>query len=124
MVFKHSTGTFPPGHFCATPLISYTVGHERPRHTAPPRCSPLAASPIPHRVQALSTRLPVTSRSCSRVPARLLHWDSFLRVWATSTITREDQSSGAEDEDALRRSRFLCSRSSVLEQSPSCYSSC
>ena len=28
-----------------------------------------------------------TSRNFSRVPARLLHWDSFLRVWATSTIT-------------------------------------
>ena len=27
-----------------------------PRHNAPPRCSPLAASPIPHRVQALFTR--------------------------------------------------------------------
>src|SRR6218665_2292424 len=47
----------------------------------------LAASPIPHRLQALSTRLSITSRSCSRVPARLLHRDSFLRVWATSTIT-------------------------------------
>src|SRR6218665_934723 len=32
--------------------------------------------------------------------------------------------SGCEDEDALRRSCFLCRRSSVLEQSPSCYSSC
>src|SRR6218665_3182550 len=59
----------------------------RSRHTAPPRCSSLAASPIPHRLQALSTRLPITSRSCTRVPARLLHWDSFLHVWATSTIT-------------------------------------
>src|SRR6218665_354788 len=29
-----------------------------------------------------------------------------------------------EDEDALRRSCFLCHRSSMLEQSPSCYSSC
>src|SRR6218665_32450 len=29
-----------------------------------------------------------------------------------------------EDEDALRRSCFLCRRSSILEQSPSCYSSC
>src|SRR6218665_2510750 len=30
----------------------------------------------------------------------------------------------AEDEDALWRSCFLCRRSSVLEQSPSCYLSC
>src|SRR6218665_1308887 len=93
-------------------------------HTTPPLCSPLAASPIPQRVQALSTRFSITSRSCSRVPARLLHWDSFLRVWATSTITREDRSPGAEDEDARRGSCFLCRRSSMLEQSPSCYSSC
>src|SRR6218665_1227825 len=58
-----------------------------PCHAAPPRCSPLAASPIPHRVQALSNRLPIPSRSCSRVPARLLHRDSFLRVLATATST-------------------------------------
>ena len=48
-----------------------------------------AANPILHRVQALSTRLSITTlstrvlittRSCSRVFARLLHRDLFLRV--------------------------------------------
>ena len=46
------------------------------RHTAPPWCSPLDVCPIPHWVQALSSRHSITSRSYSRVPARLLHWDS------------------------------------------------
>ena len=58
----------------------------------PPWCSPLAASPIPHRVQALPTRLSFTSRSCSKVPARLLRRDWFLRVRITATIIGEDWS--------------------------------
>src|SRR6218665_1823530 len=43
--------------------------------------------PIPHRVQALSTRLSITIRSCSRVFARLLHCNTFLRAPATTAIT-------------------------------------
>ena len=40
----------------------------------------------------------------------------------TATITGEDWSPRAEDEDSFRRSCFLCRRSSLLEQSPACYS--
>src|SRR6218665_76279 len=39
----------------------------------------------------------VTSQSCSRVPARLLHWDSFLHVRAKTTIPGEDCSPCTED---------------------------
>src|SRR6218665_2397947 len=38
-------------------------------------------------VQALSTCLSITTRSCSRVFARLMHCNSFLRVRATTAIT-------------------------------------
>ena len=76
------------------------------------------------RLQALSTRLSITTRSCSRVFARLLHCNSFLCVRATTAITWADWSKCAEDEDALRRSCVLGCRSSMLEQSPACYSFC
>ena len=70
--------------------------------------------------KALSTRFSITSRSCSRVPVRLLPCDSFHRIWATAMINLEDRSPCAKDENALWRSCFLCRRSSMLEQSPSC----
>jgi len=38
-------------------------------------------------LQPQSTRFSITLRSCSRVPARLLHRGSFLRVRDTPTIT-------------------------------------
>src|SRR6218665_1269792 len=36
-----------------------------------------------YRVQALSTRLSISTRSCSRIFARLLHCNTFLHVRAT-----------------------------------------
>src|SRR6218665_1918985 len=42
-----------------------------------------------HRVQALSTRHSITTRSCSRLFARLLHCNSFIRARATTAITGE-----------------------------------
>src|SRR6218665_3351443 len=47
--------------------------------------------PVPFRIEyKLSTRLSITTRSCSRVFARLLHCNSFLRVRAATAITRAD----------------------------------
>ena len=76
-------------------LLCHFEGWPLPRHASSSWCSPLAASPISHRVQALSTRLSITTRCCSRVFARLLHCNSFLRVRATTAITREDWSTCA-----------------------------
>jgi len=93
------------------------------RHTAPLLCSPLAASPIPQLVNTSSVYSSVYHFT-ELLQSTCAIGGSFLRVWATSTITWKDRSPGAEDEDALRRSCFLCHQSWLLEQSPFCYSSC